>query len=38
MGVFIIFYNLSWHQLYEQQKKATSKEIAFMLDWYVNRW
>jgi membrane-bound lytic murein transglycosylase len=31
---------LHWHQLYEQQKqkKATSVEMAFVLDCYVNRW
>jgi TorA maturation chaperone TorD len=31
---------LHWHQLYEQQKKkkATSEEMALILDCYVNRW
>jgi membrane-bound lytic murein transglycosylase len=31
---------LHWHQLYEQQKKkkATSEEMASILDCYVNRW
>jgi RNA-directed DNA polymerase len=31
---------LHWHQLYEQQKqkKATSVEMTFVLDCYVNRW
>jgi 2,4-dienoyl-CoA reductase-like NADH-dependent reductase (Old Yellow Enzyme family) len=31
---------LHWLQLYEQQKKkkATSEEIASILDRYVNRW
>jgi membrane-bound lytic murein transglycosylase len=31
---------LHWHQLYEQQKqkKATSVEMASILDCYVNRW
>jgi hypothetical protein len=31
---------LHWHQLYEQQKqkKATSKEMTFVLDCYVTRW
>ena len=31
---------LHWHQLYEQQKKrkATSEEMAFILDRYVVRW
>ena len=31
---------LHWHQLYEQQKqkKATSEEMAFVLDRYVKRW
>jgi RNA-directed DNA polymerase len=31
---------LYWHQLYEQQKqkKATSEEMAFILEGYVNRW
>lgn len=31
---------LHWHQLYEQQqqKKATSEEMTFVLDCYVKRW
>jgi hypothetical protein len=31
---------LHWHQLYEEQKKkkATSEEMASILDRYVNRW
>jgi hypothetical protein len=31
---------LHWHQLYEQQKKkkATSEEMAFILDRYTKRW
>jgi hypothetical protein len=35
----VVKHVLHWHQLYEQQKKkATSEEIAFILDRYVNRW
>jgi hypothetical protein len=31
---------LHWHQLYKQQikKKATSEEMASILDRYVKRW
>jgi hypothetical protein len=31
---------IHWHQLYEQQKqkKATSEEMPFILERYINRW